>query len=220
MMNQEASILANGPITAGAPAVGLMVFDEAGLVATAKSGNSEAFGELYQRYHRRLYATAFRILHNREDAEDAVQQSFQHALANLSRFREDARFPTWLTRIVINEALLLIRYRRKFREPSDAAEGQGVEEVLAERADGAPTPEKWCADQEVQVAVRNAISSLRSRLRRAVVLRDLDGCSIAETARKLSISVPALKARIHRARRHMRRHIERRHTAGHTAFLQ
>src|SRR6266849_3332100 len=82
--------------------------DERRLVTQAKSGSSTAFGELYDRHRLRIYHTTFRILRNRqdaEDAEDAVQRSFQRAFTNLCRFREDSTFSTWVTRIAINDAL-------------------------------------------------------------------------------------------------------------------
>ena len=82
------------------------------LVAKAKSGHSGAFGELYERHREKIYRSAFRILRNRQDAEDAVQRAFQKAFTNLRRFREDSSFSTWVTRIGINEALMLLRKRR------------------------------------------------------------------------------------------------------------
>jgi len=82
------------------------------LVAQAKSGSSNAFGELYERHRLRIYRTALRILRNPQDAEDAAQRSFQRVLTNLARFREEATFTTWVTRIAINEALILLRQRR------------------------------------------------------------------------------------------------------------
>src|SRR5215469_12994725 len=86
--------------------------DERALVAQAKAGSSRAFGELYERHRHKLYRASLRILRNRQDAEDAVQRSFQRAFTNLSRFREDSAFSTWMTRIAINEALMLLRQRR------------------------------------------------------------------------------------------------------------
>jgi RNA polymerase sigma-70 factor (ECF subfamily) len=82
--------------------------DERLLVAQAKSGRSSAFGKLYELHRVRVYHTAFRILRNRQDAEDAVQRSFQRAFTNLCRFREDSTFSTWVTRIAINDALMLL----------------------------------------------------------------------------------------------------------------
>src|SRR5262249_18212548 len=87
--------------------------DERALLAQAKSGCSAAFGQLYERHRVRVYHTIFGVLRQRQDAEDAVQQCFQRAFTNLTRFREDSRFSTWVTRIAINEALMLLRRRRE-----------------------------------------------------------------------------------------------------------
>src|ERR1700743_1412395 len=90
--------------------------DESWLVARAKSGHEDAFGELYQRHQLKSYRTALRILRHQQDAEDVVQRAFQRAFVSLEAFREDSTFSTWLTRVVINEALMLLRQRRT-REP-------------------------------------------------------------------------------------------------------
>jgi RNA polymerase sigma-70 factor, ECF subfamily len=85
--------------------------------------------------------------------------------------------------------------------------------------DSAPTPEKRCENQEVQIAIHQAISSLHSKLRSVVLLRELNGWTTRETAEELGITISAAKARIHRARHDMRVQIERRHSAAHAAFL-
>src|SRR5262245_59153167 len=82
------------------------------LVAEAKLGCSSAFEDLYKRHRPGIYRAALRILSNQQDAEDAVQRSFQSAFTNLRRFRGDSTFSTWLTRIAINQALMLLRQRR------------------------------------------------------------------------------------------------------------
>jgi DNA-directed RNA polymerase specialized sigma24 family protein len=92
-----------------------------GLVAQAKSGCATAFGQLYERHRVQVYHPIFRVLRHREDAEDALQRCFQRAFTNLARFRGDAKFSTWVTRIAINEALMILRRGvrpRHFRRPA------------------------------------------------------------------------------------------------------
>jgi RNA polymerase sigma factor (sigma-70 family) len=183
--------------------------DEHSLVAKAKSGHDDAFGELYKRHQRKAYCTALRILRNQQDAEDAVQRAFQRALVNLQRFREDSTFSTWLTRIVINEALMLLRQRRA-REPFDescvdAAQSDGGMEI----AGGGPTPEEILCESERRAALLQAIGRLRKNLRAVVLHRELKGLTSAETARLLGLTVNAVKARTFHARRFLRRHLER-----------
>ena len=181
--------------------------DERWLVTQAKSGSPTAFGELYDRHRRKVYRTAFRILRNRQDSEDAVQRSFQRAFTNLYRFREDSTFSTWVTRIAINEALMMLRHRRadKAVQGIDDTEGSSVLNL----ADKGLTPEQALAENELRAAVIHAISHLRENLRTVVLLRELQGLTSAETARRLGLTVSAVKARTFHARRCLRQHFER-----------
>jgi RNA polymerase sigma-70 factor, ECF subfamily len=181
--------------------------DERWLVTQAKSGSSTAFGELYDRHRLRIYHTAFRILRNRQDAEDAVQRSFQRAFTNLCRFREDSTFSTWVTRIAINDALMLLRQRRanaRLQENYDETEAPSV----LDPADTGPTPEQALAELERRAAVIYAVSDLSKSLRIVVLLRELLGLTSAETARRLGLTVSAVKARTFRARRCLRQYLE------------
>jgi RNA polymerase sigma-70 factor (ECF subfamily) len=183
--------------------------DERRLVAKAKSGHEDAFGELYERHRLKAYRTALHILRNQQDAEDAVQRAFQRALVSLQRFREDSTFSTWLTRIVINEALMLLRQRHRgepLHENSvDAAQG----DVGREIADGRPTPEEILCESERRATLQQAIGALRENLRVVVLHRELQGLTSAETARRLGLTVSAVKARTFHARRFLRKHLER-----------
>src|SRR5215510_7055187 len=114
--------------------------DERRLVAEARSGCSSAFGELYERHRRRIYRSALRILRNQEDAEDAVQRCFQRAFTNLARFRGDSTFSTWLTRVAINEALMLLRQRRTNRRLLAGGSDGDYESSAFNLVDKGPTP--------------------------------------------------------------------------------
>lgn len=176
------------------------------LVSKAKRGDASAFGELYERYRLRTHRIAKRILRNDHDAEDAVQRCFQRAFVNLSRFREDSGFSTWVTRIVINEALMMLRQRRHNTQlPNSENDGAGEHSSL-DISDHRPTPEQALAQLELRNFVIHAVSKLPRRLRVVVLLRELYGLSNAETARRLGLSVAAVKARIFHARRQLRKH--------------
>jgi RNA polymerase sigma-70 factor (ECF subfamily) len=187
------------------------------LVAQAKSGRSNAFGELYERHHLRIYHTALRILRNRQDAEDAAQRSFQQAFTNLDKFREDSAFSTWVTRIAINEALMLLRQRRITTSLSENNNDDAVGPPAFDLADERPTPEQALAETEVRDAVIQGISHLRESLRTVVLLRELEGLTNAETALRLGLTESAVKGRTHHARRRLRQHLERKYKA--TEFL-
>jgi RNA polymerase sigma-70 factor, ECF subfamily len=183
--------------------------DEHSLVAKAKSGNDDAFAELYKRHQRKAYCTALRILRNQQDAEDAAQRAFQRALVNIQRFRGGSTFSTWLTRIVINEALLMLRQIRRrdpFHESSvDAAQGESGMQI----PDGGPTPEEILCESERHAALHQAIGQLRKNQRIVVLHRELQGLSSAETAQRLGLTVSAVKARTFHARRFLKKHLER-----------
>jgi len=182
--------------------------DERRLVAEARSGCSGAFEELYERHRPRIYRSALRILRNHEDAEDAVQRSFLHAFTKLDKFRGDSTFSTWLTRIAINEALMLLRRRRTNTVPLESGGDGDYESPAFNLEDNGPTPEEALAKKELGDVVVEAISHLRKSLRTVVLLGELRGLTSVETARHLGLSVAAVKARAFHARRHLRQHLE------------
>ena len=173
--------------------------DEA-LVAGAKMGHGNFFDELHQRHRERMFRVACRITRHREDAQDAVQESFLSAYVHLKKFDERARFSTWLTRIAINAALMKVRKNRASREVGvkDAVDAVGL-------SDSVPNPEETYARTEQKAALRDAIAKLRPRLQNIVELHDLREYSLHEIAGALGISVAAAKARLFHARAALRK---------------
>ena len=176
---------------------------EASLLATAKSGETAALDALYRAHAEKLFRTVHRITRNREDAEDAVQDSLLRAFLHLKSFDGRSTFSTWLTRIGINSALMILRKKRNSREIS--ARGPGVDETLWEVPDSTPNPERWCAEREQGRILRDAISNLRPTIRRALELQVLEHRSIEETAAQIGISVTAAKARVFHAKAALRK---------------
>ena len=170
--------------------------DEA-LVAGAKMGHGSVFEELHKRHGDKMFRVAHRITRHREDAHDAVQESFLSAYLHLNKFDERAKFSTWLTRIAINAALMKIRKHRLSREV-------GVEDAV-ELSGPVPNPEEIFARTEQQTALRDAIAKLRPALRKVVELYDLQERSLHETAATLGISLAAAKGRLFHARVALRR---------------
>jgi RNA polymerase sigma-70 factor, ECF subfamily len=178
---------------------------DSALVAAAKDGDTQAFEELVLRHRRRVLAVAQRITNNREDAEDVAQECFHKAFLHLDAFQERSRFSTWLTRIAMNEALMLLRRRRGFLEvlpesPDDAIKS-GAESFL----DRSPNPEEFCWQRERTHLLAKAIGRLSPIVGRAIVLRDIQQRSAEETARILGTTVGAVKARVFHGRRKLRR---------------
>jgi RNA polymerase sigma-70 factor (ECF subfamily) len=169
---------------------------------TVPTTDNEILSQLFSTHGRRLYRTAFRLLGCHEDAEDAVQDGMLSAAKHLQSFRGRAKPSTWLTRIVINAALMHLRRARTLRFISlDEERTRRGEPLLVSRlADERPTPDKAFARQENLQILRGKIGELPVRLRRVSRLRYINGMSIAETAQQLSLTQGAVKARLYRAR--------------------
>ncbi|HSY64578.1 MAG TPA: sigma-70 family RNA polymerase sigma factor [Terriglobales bacterium] len=181
------------------------------LVSQAKGGSHAAFEKLVQRYEVRVFRLAQRIARSHEDAEDVIQQSFQKAFVHLDRFEGRSSFSTWLTRIVLNEALMLARTARRFRGVSiDHASTTDDSALPIEIADSRPNPEYSYFQQERRRLLFSAIDELRPGIRVALQNCDLNELSIRETARILGVSVAAVKSRVNRGRKVLREKLKQR----------
>lgn len=171
------------------------------LVAEAVRGNSPAFEILFERYQQKMFHVALSRLQNAEDAEDAVQQTFQQAFIHLKSFQGQARFSTWLTRIAINAALMKLRRARYTKEvPMEFVDEEGKERPRFQLIDGALNPEDTFVEQERSKLLHEALGGLRPRVRAAIEICQLQECSVRETARKLGITTAAAKGRLFHAR--------------------
>ena len=177
--------------------------DEA-LVAAAKGGDTQAFDELVLRHEPRVLSVAQRITNNREDAQDVAQESFHKAFCHLNTFQEKARFSTWMTRIAMNEAFMLLRRRRATPEVLPESLDDGDEFVSERFVDQRPTPEQSCRLRERKQILTEAINRLGPKIRTAILLRDIEERSAEETARILGTSISAVKARVFQGRRKLR----------------
>jgi RNA polymerase sigma-70 factor (ECF subfamily) len=188
----------------------LIAEEDAALVAGAKTGDARAFELLVQRHEGKIFSLAQRMTRNREDAEDVVQQSFQKAFIHLTKFEGDSLFSTWLTRIAINEALMLLRRRRGTREVP-IAESNTEDEIVVplDIPDGAPNPEDSCLQREQERILSAAVNELTPRTRKAIELRELGELSTGETAQVMGLSVGAVKARVFHGRRKLRETLKR-----------
>jgi RNA polymerase sigma factor (sigma-70 family) len=181
-------------------------WSEGKLIAAAKNGHGTAFGILCERHAEMVLRVTFRITRNREDAEDAVQDSFMSAFVHLSNFDERSRFATWLTRIAINSALGQLRKKRGIREiPIDEPSPAMEPRLHLEIPDRTPNPEENYRLRERREIVGAAVRRLRPRTRRVVEVHQLGEFSVKETAQVLGISMAAAKARMFHARAALRR---------------
>src|SRR5216684_7018076 len=160
--------------------------EEAALVVAAKGGDEQALGVLVERYQRRILAIARRFTRIREDAEDIVQQSFQKAFVHLQKFEGKSFFSTWLTRIAINEALMLLRRGRGLREVSiDDLSGDEETTLRLEMRDSRAGPETAFLQGERNQILYEAMDKLTPRTRTAIELRELRELSTAVAARAM-----------------------------------
>lgn len=184
--------------------------DDLALVRACKNGDCTAFEEIVKRYDRKLFRITQYLMHNQEDAEDAVQETFLKAFQHLGQFREEAKFSTWLIRIAMNQALMLLRKRRSQKEVSIDGDFQSDDGNLPiEIADWAPNPEDLYRTVQLREILRKTLQKLGPGLRVVFVLRDIEGLSIQQTADALGLSVVAVKARSFRARLQLRERLSR-----------
>src|ERR1700680_4676376 len=194
-----------------AAATGTLQVNEERLIRAGQRGDSQAVEALFRRYHRPLFQTALRVLGNAEDAEDALQDGLLSAYRNLKRFEGRSQFSTWLTRIVINAALM--RRRSAKARPAVSLDETPREDELpaSERfADSGPNPEQVFVSTELREMISENLDELSPLLRTAFVLRDVQGYSTGEAAKKLGVTENTLKARLWRARHQLAERLGRR----------
>jgi RNA polymerase sigma-70 factor (ECF subfamily) len=183
---------------------------ESRLVAEAQSGDNEAFEELVNRYERKIYRLALRLTGNTQDAEDVLQESFLKAFEHLPEFRQDSRFYTWLVRIAVNEGLMKLRKRRSDRaEPMEDVVDEDGQAMPREFRDWKPNPEQIMSQEEMENVLLNAARKLPPSLRTVFMLRDVEELSTDETAEALNLTPGAVKARLFRARFHLREELSK-----------
>jgi RNA polymerase sigma-70 factor (ECF subfamily) len=171
------------------------------LVQQVVGGNASVFELLMRRYNGRVYRAARAILRDEQDTEDAMQQAYVNAFANLHQFKGDAKFSTWLLRIVVNEALS--RARRDGRFERLAEEPSTAEPILFTRP--SRDPEGLALAGELRGLLEWAIDTLPDGTREVFVLRDVEGLSTADVADALGVSVDVVKTRLSRGRAALRR---------------
>jgi RNA polymerase sigma-70 factor (ECF subfamily) len=168
------------------------------LVEESKRGDEHAMAELIRRHYAASLRIARSILRNQQDSEDAVQSAYCQAFQHLHGFREQARFSTWITSIVVNQSLMhLRRLRRATMLSLEDPIGESPIRYFTSRE---PTPEERTGRREIASAISRALARLPNGLRLAYTLHAVSGMPVDEVARKLGLSVSATKSRIFRAR--------------------
>ncbi len=179
---------------------------EADLIARIKAGERALFYELIQPYQRAVYASAYSVLGNATDAEDAAQEAFLKALTHIGQFRAEAKFSTWLIQIALNEARLRVRKDRKglYSSIDEGAQSEDGDYFPIDYADWREIPSETLQRKELRAALQRALEGLKPIYREVLVLRDIEHLSITETAAALDITEATVKTRLLRARLMMR----------------
>lgn len=186
--------------------------EPAQLLQRLRRGDRAAFDQVAERYGTRLFAVALRMLRNPDDACDALQDALLSAFLSIENFQGDAQLSTWLHRIVVNACLMQMRRRRRKSEISVDALGDFSPDPLRSGAGivwGLPSEAHDSALQRAQVRrqLYDGLARLPERYRKILHLRDLQELDTQEAARRLRISPTAVKLRLYRARRALRRQL-------------
>lgn len=191
-------------------AVDYQALGEAELVERARRGEREAFRAIMQRCNQRLFRTARSVVRDDNEAEDVLQEAYLRAFAAIGRFRGEAGILTWLTRITLNEARGRLRRRRSVVDIDEIEAAQaGRGQVLAFPAAGMATdPEADAARAQMRRLLESAVDELPEAFRTVFIMRDVEECSIEETAASLGLKPETVKTRLHRARRQLRRALD------------
>jgi len=178
----------------GASAGGEGAAEETALIRRVQAGDLEAFDGLVRRYLNRVYSVAYRVLWNRADAEDVVQESFLSALDHIGSFEAGHPFGPWVYRIAMNRALSMRRSRGRRR----------TDTIPEQIASAEPSPLVTVAQADVFAQLRAALAELPERQRVSFELHELDGFSVEEVARMFGVNAGTVRWHIHQARHRLR----------------
>lgn len=179
---------------------------EAQLVGLAQAGDGEAFRVIIQRGNQRLFRVARGVVRDDGEAEDVLQEAYVRAFTAIGGFRGEAGVMTWLTRIVLNEARGRLRRRRPMvgLEQIEIAQTDGAQVIPFPNAVGGGSPEADAARTQIRSLIEHAVDDLPHPFRIVFIMRDIDECSIEETAVNLDLKPQTVKTRLHRARKLLR----------------
>ena len=190
------------------------VLDQADLVRLAQVGDREAFRAIMQQGNQRLFRIARGVVGDDAEAEDVLQEAYARAFAAIGAFRGEAGVLTWLTRIVLNEARDRLRRRRPTVDLDVLEQVQQQAEVIpfpnafASGLSGGASPEVEAARMQIRGLIERAVDDLPAPFRMVFILRDIEECSIEETAANLQIKPETVKTWLHRARRLLRQALD------------
>ncbi|MCC6219756.1 MAG: sigma-70 family RNA polymerase sigma factor [Deltaproteobacteria bacterium] len=178
------------------------------LIQRFLSGSTQSFEELISRYEAKAFNLAMRLTRNAQDAEEVLQDVFVTLYKKLSSFKGDSAFSSWLYRITVNASFMKLRKsKRQLSIPLEDSVLSNIQSPLAHMTSQAKTDERVILG-ELKNALQIAIDRLDDEYKAVFVLRDIDGLSNQEVSEILSLTIPAVKSRLHRSRLMLRRRLK------------
>jgi len=198
------------------------IHDDNTLVTLAKNGNTSAFEKLIKKYEDSIFSLAYRILQDKEEAYDVLQETALSAFKNLKRFKDKSSFSTWIYRIALNFALMRKRKQKSLAKkmaviPTDD-ETKIYDSVESEEVKNIQNvydnPLKNLEQQELINILNDSLNKLPEKYRTVFILKELEGRPVEEIARILNLSTSAIKTRLHRSRMYLKELMEKYVTQG------
>jgi RNA polymerase sigma-70 factor (ECF subfamily) len=188
------------------PAIKIISDEDAPLVKASQAGDGSAFELLVSRYDRKLFRIAYNIVHNTEDAQDIVQDTFIKVFQHMGRFQAQSKFSTWLYRIVVNQSLMEMRTKRGKPVPVELSLNDDEEEgrLPIDFSDWRPNPEEQYTESQLRELLTRLLQELRPALRMVFIMHDIEGQPLQEVADALDLTLSAVKTRSLRARLYLR----------------
>lgn len=186
----------------------VVAVDDMELARRALARDGSAFRMIMQMHNQRLYRLARGVVHNNSEAEDIVQEAYVHAFAHLRSYRGESSLATWLSRIVINEALGRLRNQRRAAASAASARYQEAQIIPFPLTTSPDDPERTMAQRQILNLVERATDALPDLYRTVFVARVIEGLSIEETADMLDLRPETVKTRLHRARQLVRKQLD------------
>lgn len=180
------------------------------LVQLFKKGSIEAYEELIKRYESKIFNLAMRFTRNQEDAEEVMQDVFATVYRKIDGFQGKSAFSSWLYRIIVNAAFMKLRKRKQDQTVAIEDLAPTTRQIAVEQDNfGGTRSDTMSVNTELREVLQAAINRLPAQYRAVFILRDVDGLSNQEVGEILSLSIPAVKSRLHRSRLMLRRKLQR-----------
>lgn len=177
------------------------------IVERALTGDAEAFGEIVQRWERRIFALAFGMLGREDDARDATQETFLAAYRSLRAFRGEAKVSSWLHRIAVNQCIT--RQRRAKVRGESALEDEEEKHAASFSAPIQYSPARVAESRQTTDAVRRAVNSLPLDLRQVVVMKEFEELTFKEISEALDVPLSTVKSRLYTALRQLQMRLQK-----------